>query len=140
MKNNLNLLLIATVILLPSVSSHPRQLRSSLSKGSALSVENDSDKLVSPNRVFTCGFILVGTNAYTFSIWFTNSANKTKVWTTNWGHVVNGKGSLLTFREDGGVVLTDIDGTVVRFTNTTSSHLHASVHGQGSYSSHARPP
>ncbi|KAF3321368.1 S-locus lectin protein kinase family protein [Carex littledalei] len=114
MKNklNLNLVLIATVILLSSVSSrsHPRQLTSSLSRGSTLSVENDSDKLVSPNRVFTCGFILVGANAYTFSIWFTNSADKTKVWTAKWGLIVNGKGSLLTFREDGGVVLTDIDG------------------------------
>ncbi|XP_078181547.1 putative receptor protein kinase ZmPK1 isoform X2 [Carex rostrata] len=124
MKNNLDLLLIATVILLPLVLSPPHLLRSSLSRGSALSVENDSDKLISPNRVFTCGFILVGTNAYTFSIWFTNSANKTKVWTTNWGHVVNGKGSLLTFQQDGDVVLTDTDGTVVWFTNTASSQAN----------------
>ncbi|XP_078154093.1 putative receptor protein kinase ZmPK1 [Carex rostrata] len=124
MKNNLNLLLIATVILLLLVSSHPHQLASSLFRGSALSVENDSDKLVSPNKVFTCGFILVGANAYTFSIWFTNSADKTKVWTAKWDLIVNGKGSLLTFREDGGVVLTVIDGTVVWSTNTNSSQAN----------------
>jgi D-mannose binding lectin len=121
MNNNLNLLLIATVLLLPLISSGPHQIRSTLSRGSALSVENDLDMLLSPNRIFTCGFCFVGSNAYTFSIWFTNSVDRTKVWTADWGLIVSSKGSLFNFQEDGDVVLTDFDGTIMWSTNTTSS-------------------
>lgn len=123
--NNLNLLLLLLiVILLPLVLSHDSHHRSTLSRGSALSVEKESDTLVSPNRAFTCSFYSVGSNAYIFSIWFTNSVNKTKAWTANWDLIVSGKGSLFKFRKDGSVVLSNSDGTIVWSTNTTSSQAN----------------
>lgn len=95
--------------------------QSTLSKGSSLSVEDDSDVLVSANGSFTCGFYEVGTNAYVFSIWFSRSANKTVVWTANRERPVNGHGSRVSFRSDGSVVLMDVDGTVVWSTDTSST-------------------
>ncbi|XP_010920496.3 putative receptor protein kinase ZmPK1 [Elaeis guineensis] len=110
-------LLLLLFLLAPSAS---RAARSSLSRGSSLSVEKYSDILVSPSRSFTCGFYNVGTNA-SFSIWFSNSANKTVAWTANWDRPVNGHGSKISFWKDGGMVLADADGTVVWSTNTSST-------------------
>ena len=95
--------------------------QSTLSIGSSLSVEDDSDILISQNGSFTCGFHEVGDNAYVFSIWFSNSANKTIAWTANRDRPVNGHGSRISFRGDGSVVLTDVDDTVVWSTNTSST-------------------
>ncbi|XP_073008441.1 putative receptor protein kinase ZmPK1 isoform X1 [Typha latifolia] len=117
MKNNLNLLFL--LLLLPPFASPAPG--SSLARGSSLSVEDDSDILVSPNQSFTCGFYKVGSNAYTFSIWFSNSANKTTAWTANRDRPVNGVGSRFTFSKDGRVVLSDVDGAVVWNTNASSS-------------------
>ncbi|XP_010268197.1 PREDICTED: putative receptor protein kinase ZmPK1 [Nelumbo nucifera] len=91
-----------------------------LSKGSSMSVENyASDVLTSPDKTFTCGFYQVGTNAFSFSIWFTNSADKAVVWMANRDRPVNGRHSRVLLRRDGTLVLTDADGSIVWSTNTT---------------------
>ncbi|XP_058109427.1 putative receptor protein kinase ZmPK1 [Magnolia sinica] len=105
----------------PYASQTPQY--NSLKKGSSLSVEDESDLLISPDKSFTCGFYKVGTNAYSFSIWFSNSANKTIVWTANWGRPVNGRGSRFSVHLDGNMVLTDIDDSTVWNANTTSNDV-----------------
>ncbi|KAK1322037.1 putative receptor protein kinase ZmPK1 [Acorus calamus] len=100
-----------------SASGGARGLQS-LSKGQYLSVENKDNFLVSPNGTFSSGFYKVGDNAYCFSIWFTNSINKTVVWMANRDHPVNGKSSKLNIRRDGNMILTDADGSIVWQTNT----------------------
>ncbi|EOY07395.1 S-locus lectin protein kinase family protein, putative [Theobroma cacao] len=94
---------------------------STLSPGNSLAVENEDDYLVSPNGTFTGGFYKVGTNAYCFSIWFTNSADKTVVWMANRDRPVNGKQSRLTLHDSGNLVLLDADGSIVWSSNTVSS-------------------
>ncbi|CBI30483.3 unnamed protein product, partial [Vitis vinifera] len=55
-----------------------------MTQGSSLSVEDDSDDYItSPDKSFTCGFYGMGENAYWFSIWFTNSKERTVVWMAN---------------------------------------------------------
>ncbi|KAJ3668918.1 hypothetical protein LUZ60_010868 [Juncus effusus] len=106
--------LIFFTLLLPLVASHdPPQLKSFLTRGSSLSIDS-LDVLVSPKKTFTCGFNNVGSNAYTFSIWFSKYTNNvsTIVWTANRNNPVN-HGSRLTFNKDVSIVLVDIDGTVV---------------------------
>nr|XP_010920495.1 putative receptor protein kinase ZmPK1 [Elaeis guineensis] len=116
---NILIPLLLFLLLYPYAS---RAERGSLSKGSSLSVEDAvSDILISPRRSFACGFYNVGTNAYAFSIWFSDSANKTVAWTANRDDPVNGHGSKISFRKDGGMVLADTDGTVVWSTNTSST-------------------
>ncbi|CAB4310532.1 unnamed protein product [Prunus armeniaca] len=87
--------------------------RNSLERGSSLSVEDDSDFLISPDKSFTCGFYGVGTNAYWFSIWFTNSKDRPVVWMANRERPVNGMGSRVSLSRDGSMVLRDVDGTIV---------------------------
>ncbi|EHA8591973.1 putative receptor protein kinase ZmPK1 [Cocos nucifera] len=103
---------------LPLASAAPR---TSLTSHSFLSVEDDSDILISQDKSFACGFYEVGTNAFTFSIWFLNSKNKTVVWTANRDNPVNGHGSRVAMRKDGNLVLTDYDDTVIWSTNTSSA-------------------
>ncbi|XP_010037787.2 putative receptor protein kinase ZmPK1 [Eucalyptus grandis] len=94
-----------------------------LLRGSSLSVEeHDSDTLTSPDKTFTCGFYGLGGNAYWFSIWFTNSSDRTVVWTANRDNPVNGRGSKISLRSTGALVLTDVDGSVVWETKTTSTN------------------
>nr|BAD67854.1 S-domain receptor-like protein kinase-like [Oryza sativa Japonica Group] len=96
--------------------------RSSLARGSSISTQDDTTTiLVSPNGHFSCGFYKVATNAFTFSIWFSRSSEKTVAWTANRDAPVNGKGSKLTFRKDGSLALVDYNGTVVWSTNTTAT-------------------
>jgi hypothetical protein len=94
-----------------------------LQRGSSLSVEAGSDLLTSPDKSFTCGFYEVGENAYCFSIWFTNSKNRTVVWMANQDKPVNGRGSRISLRRDGAMVLTDVDGSTVWQTNTTATDV-----------------
>ncbi|EEF32511.1 receptor protein kinase zmpk1, putative [Ricinus communis] len=61
----------------------------------------------------------MGQNAYWFSIWFTNSKERTVVWTANRDKPVNGQGSRISLQRDGAMVLTDVDGTIIWETNTT---------------------
>jgi hypothetical protein len=47
------------------------------------------------------------------SIWYSNSAEKTIVWSANRDHPVHARRSALTLQKGGSMVLTDYDGTVV---------------------------
>ncbi|KAK1276999.1 putative receptor protein kinase ZmPK1 [Acorus gramineus] len=58
-----------------------------------MSFPESNDILTSPDGSFSCGFYQLGDNAFSFSIWFSNSANKTVVWTANRDRPVNGQGS-----------------------------------------------
>ncbi|PKA51982.1 Putative receptor protein kinase ZmPK1 [Apostasia shenzhenica] len=103
------LLLITSHV--PPTSSSPL---TSLSKGSSLSVEDySSNFLTSPDKSFSAGFYKVGTNAYVFSIWFSNSANNTVAWTANRDRPVNGHHSRFSLDQEGNMALTDFDGEVI---------------------------
>ncbi|KAK8955700.1 putative receptor protein kinase ZmPK1 [Platanthera guangdongensis] len=95
--------------------------QSHLFRNSYLSVEDGASLLISQDKSFSSGFYRVGLNAYTFSTWFTNSADKTVVWTANRDKPVNGHGSRLTLLNNGAMTLTDVDGTVAWSTAATSS-------------------
>ncbi|CAO2036819.1 unnamed protein product [Urochloa humidicola] len=96
--------------------------RSTLWRGDSIAVEDAStDLLVSPSGNFSCGFYKVATNAYTFAVWFTRSADATVTWTANRDAPVNGRGSRAVFGKDGSLVLQDFDGRVVWGTNTTGT-------------------
>ncbi|XP_047307268.1 putative receptor protein kinase ZmPK1 [Impatiens glandulifera] len=64
----------------------------------------------------------MGDNAFWFSIWFTDSKEKTVVWTANRDKPVNGMGSKVTLRSVGALALLDIDGSIVWETNTSSTN------------------
>ncbi|KAJ6742203.1 RECEPTOR PROTEIN KINASE ZMPK1-RELATED [Salix viminalis] len=67
------------------------------------------------------GSMGLGQNAYWFSIWFTNSRDRTVVWMANRDRPANGRGSRVSLRGDGAMVLTDVDGSIIWETNTTST-------------------
>ncbi|PNT62041.1 putative receptor protein kinase ZmPK1 [Brachypodium distachyon] len=115
----LNILIGSAFLLLITSSplSASERRRSTLRRGDALAVD---DVLVSPSGNFSCGFHRAATNAYTFSIWFTASADSTVAWSANRDSPVNGRGSLAALRDDGSLVLQDFDGRVVWSTNTSS--------------------
>ncbi|KAM5546477.1 hypothetical protein ABKV19_002419 [Rosa sericea] len=94
-----------------------------LNRGSSLSVKNaHSDLLTSPDKSFTCGFYGVpGRNAYWFSIWFTNSKDKTVVWMANRDRPA-GLESRVSLRRDGSMVLTNhVDFTTIIWETSTGS-------------------
>ncbi|KAK3003148.1 hypothetical protein RJ639_018674 [Escallonia herrerae] len=93
-----------------------------LKRGSSLSVEVGSDIITSPDGSFACGFRNKGGNAYWLAVWFTNSADRTVVWTANRDRPVNGKGSNLSLQRNGVMCLTDVDGKVVWHTNITTNN------------------
>uniref|UniRef100_A0A5B7ACC2 Receptor-like serine/threonine-protein kinase n=1 Tax=Davidia involucrata TaxID=16924 RepID=A0A5B7ACC2_DAVIN len=99
------------------------KIQNYLKRGSSLSVEDESDLITSPDNSFTCGFYGVGSNAYWFAIWFTNSRDRTIVWMANRDKPVNGQGSKISLRGNGAMVLTDVDGSNVWETNTTSTNV-----------------
>ncbi|KAJ6865118.1 hypothetical protein NC651_035627 [Populus alba x Populus x berolinensis] len=110
---------LTVLFLFLSTSSAQNVLR----RGSSLSVEDDSDILISPDKTFSCGFYGMGQNAYWFSIWFTNSKDRTVVWMANRDRPANGRGSRVSLRRDGAMVLTDVDGSIIWETNTTSTDV-----------------
>ncbi|WCJ28365.1 G-type lectin S-receptor-like serine/threonine-protein kinase At1g34300 [Euphorbia peplus] len=116
-----NLFLIIIFILTTfstSTFSHPKNI---LPKGSSLSPQNN-DTLISPHKTFTCGFYGTSTqNALWFSIWFTQSTQKTIVWSANRSKPINKKASKMSLHSNGALVLTDFDGSIVWQTNTTST-------------------
>ncbi|KAK1276996.1 putative receptor protein kinase ZmPK1 [Acorus gramineus] len=120
MRNTYPILLCLLIIIISSCPS-PTHSKTTLHRDSSLSVEDEDNFLTSPSGSFSCGFYQVGTNAFSFSIWFTNSAAKTVVWTAARDRPVNGRGSKISFNRDGGFVLTNIDGSVVWSTNTSST-------------------
>ncbi|XP_040381413.1 putative receptor protein kinase ZmPK1 [Oryza brachyantha] len=88
--------------------------------GSSLSIE---DVLYSPDGTFTCGFktSFDGSNASTFSIWFSNSSEKTVVWSANALHPVYTWGSKVELKSDGSMILKDYAGQIVWTNNVSSS-------------------
>ncbi|XP_052174007.1 putative receptor protein kinase ZmPK1 [Diospyros lotus] len=98
-----------------------------LERGSSLFVEDASTVISSADNSFACGFHEVGRNAYAFGIWFANSRTRTIVWMANRDKPVNGHGSRASLRGDGAMVLTDIDGSIVWETNTSSTNVQRAV-------------
>uniref|UniRef100_A0A0E0HSU5 Receptor-like serine/threonine-protein kinase n=1 Tax=Oryza nivara TaxID=4536 RepID=A0A0E0HSU5_ORYNI len=112
-------LLLLTLIHLLLYSSSALE---SLLPGSPLSVERSLDLLYSPDRTFTCGFYNISPNASTFSIWFSNSSEKTVVWSANPLHPVYTWESKFELKSDGGMLLKDYNGQVVWTNNVSSSN------------------
>ncbi|PWA65504.1 Apple-like protein [Artemisia annua] len=77
--------------------------------------------------LYTCGFYGFQNNAYWFTIWYTNSKDRTVIWTASRNKTVNGQGSKLTHRRTVAMVLTDVDGTIVWETNTASTYISRAV-------------
>ncbi|CAL5051243.1 unnamed protein product [Urochloa decumbens] len=99
-----------------------------IARGSSISTRDGTAPiLVSPNGAFSCGFYKVATNAFTFSIWFSRSAEKTVAWTANRDAPVNGNGSRIVFQKSGSLDLLDYDGTVVWSTNTAAIHADSAA-------------
>ncbi|CAK8562616.1 unnamed protein product [Lathyrus sativus] len=80
--------------------------------------------IVSQNGMFCAGFYVVGENAYSFAIWFSEpnhqTQNLTLVWNANRDQPVNGRGSKLHLLNNGNLVLKDTDESHVWSTNTVS--------------------
>ncbi|CAL5048391.1 unnamed protein product [Urochloa decumbens] len=90
--------------------------------GSSLSVEHSSNMLRSPDGTFICGFYNISSNASTFSIWFSNTSEKTVVWSANPLHPVYTWGSMIKLNSDGSMVLKDYNGQIVWTNNVSSSN------------------
>ncbi|XP_066309357.1 putative receptor protein kinase ZmPK1 [Miscanthus floridulus] len=107
-------LLLAVAPCPSSSSSAPEPAQHTLGTGSSLSVEDHGRPfLTSPDGTFSCGFQDAGENAFSFSVWYTDAAEKTAIWTANPGAPVNGRGSRISFRRDGGLALDDANGSTV---------------------------
>uniref|UniRef100_A0A0D9V3Y5 non-specific serine/threonine protein kinase n=1 Tax=Leersia perrieri TaxID=77586 RepID=A0A0D9V3Y5_9ORYZ len=114
------LCLVILPLIIVLLSSHA-SAQSTLSTGSSIPVEKHKQTfLTSPNADFSCGFYEVGRNAFSFSIWFANSKEKTVVWSANPKSPVNGHGSKVTLNNEGNLVLTDVNGTVNWDSKTSS--------------------
>ncbi|KAI4976889.1 hypothetical protein ZWY2020_050496 [Hordeum vulgare] len=94
-----------------------------LAIGSSVSIQDEATVtiLVSPNGAFACGFYRVSTSTFTLSVWYAASSQKTVVWTANRDAPVNGTGSKLVFRKDGGLDLLNYNGMAVWRTSTTAT-------------------
>ncbi|CAI9301474.1 unnamed protein product [Lactuca saligna] len=108
-------------------SSSKNTIHGHLRRGSSLSVGDGSHIITSPDNTFTCGFYGLQTNAYWFAIWYTNSKDRTVVWTANRSKPVNGHGSKMTLQKNGAMVLTDVNDMFVWQTNTTSTDVDRAV-------------
>ncbi|XP_052728222.1 putative receptor protein kinase ZmPK1 [Vigna angularis] len=112
-----------TLLLLPLMYFQRSSSSSSLRMGSSLSVENPHHILISPNAIFSAGFIAVGENAYSFAIWFTEPhfhSPSTVIWMANRDQPVNGKRSKISLTNDGNVVLVDASYNTAWSSNTDS--------------------
>ncbi|XP_062178875.1 putative receptor protein kinase ZmPK1 [Phragmites australis] len=121
--------LLTLIHLLSRISGHDF-----LSAGSSLSVEHSSDMLHSPDGTFTCGFYSISPNASTFSIWFSNSSERTFVWSANPLHPVYTWGSKVKLDVDGSMVLKDYNGQIVWTNNVSVSdavHVQAQLLDNG---------
>lgn len=112
------LIILPLLTVLPCSYALPQSM---LTTGSSLSVEEHSETfLVSPKADFSCGFYEVGRNAFSFSIWFTNTIERTVVWSANPNSPVNGRGSMMSLNQDGNFVLTDVNGSITWDSKTSS--------------------
>uniref|UniRef100_A0A2N9G8Z2 non-specific serine/threonine protein kinase n=1 Tax=Fagus sylvatica TaxID=28930 RepID=A0A2N9G8Z2_FAGSY len=82
-------------------------------RGTSLSVEKPSERLVSTNGEFLAGFFPVGDNAFCFSIWLNKSSVPTVVWMANRDEPVDGRGSTLSLLNEGKLILTNSLGFVI---------------------------
>ncbi|CAO1945473.1 unnamed protein product [Urochloa humidicola] len=125
--------LINFILLLAVVPAWPpASAQHTLGPGSSLSVEDHERAfLTSPDGTFSCGFQEAGENAFSFSIWYTNAADKSSIWTANPGAPVNGRGSKISFRRDGGLTLSDANGTTAWETKTSGENLFISLLDSG---------
>ncbi|XP_047326333.1 putative receptor protein kinase ZmPK1 [Impatiens glandulifera] len=99
---------------------------SSLSLTKSLSVEKEGDYLISPKGTFSSGFYKVGTNAYSYAIWYTHSLNKTVIWMANRDKPVSSKRSSLSLQRTANLVLTDADGSIA-WSSDTYSKTHVEL-------------
>ncbi|CAO2198162.1 unnamed protein product [Urochloa humidicola] len=114
----LSLIILPLLPILPCSDASPLPM---LSRGTSLLVEEYKDTfLTSPDGDFSCGFYEVGRNAFSFSIWFSKTVEKTTVWSANPKSLVNGRGSKVLLNHDGNLVLTDVNGTVAWDSKTSS--------------------
>ncbi|KAL6619922.1 hypothetical protein ACP70R_035061 [Stipagrostis hirtigluma subsp. patula] len=98
-------------LIAPSSSATYRDI---LPLGSSLSVEeHQSNFLQSQDGTFSCGFYKIYLNAFTFSIWYSNSAENTIVWSANRDCPAHARRSKLTLQKDGSMVLWNYDGAVI---------------------------
>ena len=82
-------------------------------RGTSLSVEKPSDKLVSENGEYSAGFFPVGDNSFCFAIWLNKSSIPTVVWMANWDEPVNGRGLVLSILADSQLILTNSLGITI---------------------------
>ncbi|CAL4893006.1 unnamed protein product [Urochloa decumbens] len=100
-----------------AAAAAPRE--DTLHRKSSIAVEDhDTHTLRSPDGAFSCGFYPIYEGAFTFSVWYTDTAaaagdDDIVVWSANRGSPVHAWGAAVTLRKDGTLVLTDYDGTVV---------------------------
>ncbi|KAJ4750243.1 Serine/threonine-protein kinase [Rhynchospora pubera] len=134
MKNSFLFIILLQFFSILLISSKA-QPQSSLNKGSSQLVEHyDQPFLVSQDGTFACGFYPdpVGVNVFYFSIWLTNSIEKTVAWTANRDSPVNGHGSKIKFGRDGNLFLRDFNGSEVWSTSTGGSSASTiSLHDSG---------
>ncbi|KAJ4770199.1 Serine/threonine-protein kinase [Rhynchospora pubera] len=121
---SINLCQLALISLLLLHASNLVATRNYLLPGESLSVEDPSDILKSPSGTFSCGFYNITSTAFTFSIWFSNSAEKTVVWSANSDLPVYGLRSSVLFNKDGYLILKNYEGHVIWSTNTHLSSTH----------------
>uniref|UniRef100_A0A0D9XNS0 non-specific serine/threonine protein kinase n=1 Tax=Leersia perrieri TaxID=77586 RepID=A0A0D9XNS0_9ORYZ len=93
-------------------------------KSSLIVEEYETNILQSSDGTFSCGFYNIYTNAFTFSIWYSNSIDKAIVWSANRGRPVHSRRSAITLRKDGNIVLTDYDGSIVWQTDGKFPNVH----------------
>jgi hypothetical protein len=77
------LLFFFTCRLVSGIPDSNNQCFTRLSLGSSLTPQQNTACLVSPNETFSAGFYEVGKNAYAFSIWYTQTRNRTVAWVAN---------------------------------------------------------
>ncbi|KAM0877369.1 hypothetical protein ACQ4PT_035510 [Festuca glaucescens] len=107
--------LLLSLLALPTMGAGGAAPRGDiLALKSSLAVEEyETSILRSQDGTFSCGLHRIYTGAFTFSIWYSDSLNKTVVWSANRGRPVSSRRSAVTLRKDGVMVLTDYDAAVV---------------------------
>ncbi|RDX88036.1 putative receptor protein kinase ZmPK1, partial [Mucuna pruriens] len=78
---------------------------------------------MSPNGMFSAGFVAIGENAYSFAIWFTEPhfhSPNTVTWMANRDQPVNGKRSKLSLTRTANILLLDAASNTAWSSNTLS--------------------